>query len=275
MIIKKIIATNYRTLENVELNFNGFYTAISGKNNAGKSNVIRAIRGILNPGMRLRLRGGSIFSVENFDWKDDITSWKKDSKEDISIKLTFEIHKESDAAIYKFLTDLIFKKTTNFTITENETLQINYTKTFKNESSYNIFLGENEVIEDYQKQEVLKRLRNADCLIFHNSTTSDFNPFDNSMDRVTNFISPSDMDSINRKKDELVKIVQKSLKNHQTELTELLGNLEDKYEVSLSTQGLNFERETIDISLKEKGVDVSLDDWGSGTRNRTLIFLNT
>lgn len=274
MIIKKNIATNYRTLENVELNFNGFYTAISGKNNAGKSNVIRAIRGILNPGMRLRLRGGSIFSVENFDWKDDITSWKKDSKEDISIKLTFEIHKESDAAIYKFLTDLIFKKTTNFTITENETLQINYTKTFKNESSYNIFLGENEVIEDYQKQEVLKRLRNADCLIFHNSTTSDFNPFDNSMDRVTNFISPSDMDSINRKKDELVKIVQKSLKNHQTELTELLGNLEDKYEVSLSTQGLNFERETIDISLKEKGVDVSLDDWGSGTRNRTLIFLN-
>ena len=162
MIIKKIVATNYRTLENVELNFNGFYTAISGKNNAGKSNVIRAIRGILNPGMRLRLRGGSILSVENFDWKDDITSWKKDSKEDISIKL--------------------------------------YTKTFKNESSYHIYLGENEVIEDYQKQEVLKRLRNADCLIFHNSTTSDFNPFDNSMDRVTNFISASDMDAINRKK---------------------------------------------------------------------------
>lgn len=86
------------------------------------------------------------------------------------------------------------------------------------------------------------------------------------MDRVTNFISNSDLEAINKKKEELVKIVQKSLKNHQAELTELLGNLEDKYEVSLSTQGLNFERETINISLKERGADVSLDDWGSGTK---------
>lgn len=274
MIIKKIIAKNYRTLENVELNFSGYYTAISGKNNAGKSNVIRAIRGILNQGMRFRLRGGSILGFEGFDWKDEITSWKKETKEDISINITLEIHKDSDAAIYKFLTDLIFKDLTNFTIAECETLQINYTKTAKNESKYSVFLGENEVKDSYQQQEVLKRLKSTDCLIFHNSTSSDFNPFDNSMDRVTNFISNSDLEAINKKKEELVKIVQKSLKNHQTELTELLGNLEDKYEVSLSTQGLNFERETINISLKERGTDVSLDDWGSGTKNRTLIFLN-
>ena len=94
------------------------------------------------------------------------------------------------------------------------------------------------------------------------------------MDRISNFISSSDLDSINRKKEELVKIIQRSLKNHQAELTKLLGNLEDKYEVSFSTPGLNFERESIDISLKEKGADVSLDDWGSGTRNRTMIFLS-
>lgn len=35
MIIKKIVAKNYRTLEDVELKFSGYYTAISGKNNAG------------------------------------------------------------------------------------------------------------------------------------------------------------------------------------------------------------------------------------------------
>lgn len=33
MIIKKIVAKNYRTLEDVELKFSGYYTAISGKNN--------------------------------------------------------------------------------------------------------------------------------------------------------------------------------------------------------------------------------------------------
>ena len=95
--------------------------------------------------MRFRLRGGSILGFEGFDWKDEITSWKKDTKEDISINITLEIHKDSDAAIYKFLTDLIFKDTTNFTIAECETLQINYTKTAKNESKYSVFLGENEV----------------------------------------------------------------------------------------------------------------------------------
>ena len=112
MIIRSIKIKNYRTLENVEIAFNGYYTAISGKNNAGKSNVIKAIRGILNQGMRFRMRGGSYFGVESFDWADDVTSWKKETKEDIVINLAIEIHKEVDAAIYRFLTDLIFKNVT-------------------------------------------------------------------------------------------------------------------------------------------------------------------
>ena len=275
MIIRKFFAQNYRTLENVELIFNGYYTAISGKNNAGKSNIIRAVRGILNQGVRFRIRGGSIFSIDAFEWNDEVTSWKKESKADISINITLEINKNADAAIYKFLTNLIFKDVeTKASESETELLQINYTKCYNNTSEYCIFLGDNEVKDDYQKQEVLKRLRSTDCLIFHNSTTTDFNPFDNNMDKVTNFISPADLSALNKKKEDLVKIIQKSLRSHQDELTELLGNLEDKYEVSLSTQGLNFERETINISLKERGADVSLDDWGSGTKNRTLIFLN-
>ncbi len=275
MIIKRITAKNYRTLENIDIEFKGFYTAISGRNNAGKSNVIRAIRGILNQGIRFRFSGNSIMGIDAFDWKDEITSWKKESKEDVSVDLTLEIDKISDSAIYKFLTDLIFKDAENIDITDKENLQIKLTKTVKNETKFVVLFGNNEVKEDYQKQEVLKRLRGTQCLIFHNSTRNEsFNPFGDSIDKVTNFIGTSELDAINKKKEELVKIVQKSLKHHQDELTNLLGNLEEKYEVSLSTQGLNFERETIDISLKEKDADVSLDDWGSGTKNRTLIFLN-
>ena len=33
MIIKKLKVKNYRTLEEVEIVFDGYYTAISGKNN--------------------------------------------------------------------------------------------------------------------------------------------------------------------------------------------------------------------------------------------------
>ncbi len=208
------------------------------------------------------------------DWKDEITSWKKDSKEDLFVCVELEIHKDCDSSIYKFFTEFILKDASDFTISEVEILKVEYARTHKNETTYSIHLGEKEISDDFQKKEVLKRLRNSECLIFHNSTNYDFNPFEDNMDRITNFISSSDMDAINKKKEELVKIVQKSLKSHQAELTKLLGNLEDKYEVSFSTPGLNFERESIDISLKEKGADVSLDDWGSGTRNRTMIFLN-
>ena len=275
MIIKKIAIKNYRTLEDIELVFNGYYTAISGRNNAGKSNIIRAIRGVLNHNPRFRFLSHSLLGFEAFNWKDEVTSWKKEKNEDIQVNLTLELDKNSDSAIFKFFTSLIFKENENIKLQEKEILQINLCKTFKNETKYTVIFGGNEVKEDYQKQEVLKRLQSTQCLIFHNSTQNEsFNPFEDSIDKVSNFIGTNEIDAINKKKSELVKIVQKSLKHHQDELTGLLGNLEDKYEVSLSTQGLNFERETIDISLKEKGADVSLDDWGSGTKNRTLIFLN-
>ncbi len=95
MFIKRITARNYRTLENVDVEFTGYYTAISGKNNAGKSNIIKAIRTILNPNTRFRFRGNSIYGG-GFDWKDEITSWKKDSKEDIYVGIELEIHKDCD-----------------------------------------------------------------------------------------------------------------------------------------------------------------------------------
>ena len=274
MIIKKLNVQNYRTLENVEVEFKGYYTAISGKNNAGKSNIIRVIRGILNRGIRFRIRGGSYFGMEGFDWNDDVTNWKKTSKEDIIIELLIEIYKESDAAIYRFLTDFIFKDLDTIRSSKCEELKISFNKKSDNTSAYRIFLGEREIEDNYQKQEVLKRLKNTECLIFHNSTNRGFSPFDENLDRVSNFVSANELVKINQKRDELLKLVRKSLRHHQDELTNLLGNLEEKYEVSLSTRGLNFESESIDISLKEKGADISLDDWGSGTKNRTLIFLN-
>jgi len=273
MIIKQLKLKNYRTLENVDIMFNGYYTAICGRNNVGKSNIIRSIRNILDSDIRFNFFG-NILSIGAFNWNDEITSWKKDLKEDITIDITLEIDKKMDSAIHKFLTDLIFKGIEN-DISDKKNLQIKLIKTSKNETKHSIFWGNDEVKDDYQMREILKRLQNTKCIIFHNSTRGeDFNPFGNNIDRISNFINPEEFEPINKKKDDLTKFVQKSLKTHQKELTDLLGNLEDKYEVSLSIQGLNIERETIDISIKEKGGEISLEEWGSGTKNRTLIFLN-
>lgn len=44
MKIKKVRATNFRTLENFNLELGANYCAISGQNNAGKTAVFKVIR---------------------------------------------------------------------------------------------------------------------------------------------------------------------------------------------------------------------------------------
>ena len=272
MFIKSLEANNYRTLENFRIVFNGYYTAISGKNNAGKSNILRAIRTIVHSGVHFRIKGNSIMGISDFDRKEEMTSWKTETKEDIKISATFVISNETDTEIYKYITDFIVKDATE-PIKDNVNLKLHYIKKASNEVQYKVFINEWELNDDYKKKELLKRLQSAECITFHNSTMNMYSPFEDSMDRMSDFISPSDSDRISQEKDKLLNLIRRSLKNHQQKLTGWLGKLEEKYEVSLSVQGLNFEREPIDISLKEKGGDVILDNWGSGTRNRTLIFL--
>lgn len=272
MFIKSLEANNYRTLENFRIVFNGYYTAISGKNNAGKSNILRAIRTIVHSGIHFRIKGNSIMGISDFDRKEEMTSWKTETKEDIKITALFEISNATDTEIYKYITDFIIKDTSD-PIQDMVNLKLHYIKKASNEVLYKVFINDWELNDDYKKKELLKRLQSAECITFHNSTMNMYGPFEDSMDRLSDFISPSDSDKISQEKDKLLNIIRRSLKNHQQKLTGWLGKLEEKYEVSLSVQGLNFEREPIDISLKEKGGDVILDNWGSGTRNRTLIFL--
>ena len=64
MFINKLSAKNFRTLEDFSICFNNYYTAISGRNNAGKSNVLRAIRTIMDTGLHFRIRGNSIMGIQ-------------------------------------------------------------------------------------------------------------------------------------------------------------------------------------------------------------------
>lgn len=275
MFIREFEAVNYRTLENIKITFNGYYAAISGKNNAGKSNVLRAIRTILYSDLHFRIKGNSIMGLSNFDLNEEITSWKIDSKEDVQISATLEVCDDVDTEIYKYITDFIIQGTDIETKTIGRVvkLKISFIKKFTNEEQYVVAINDDKLEDEYKTKELVKRFQSAECLAFHNSTMNTYGPFGDSMDRMRDYIIPSDSDKISKKKDELLTLIRRSLRSHQQQLTGWLGKLEDKYEVSLSVQGLNFEREPIDISLKEKGGDVMLENWGSGTRNRTLIFL--
>lgn len=47
MRIAKLSVRNYRTLESLDLEFSSFYSAICGKNDSGKTNVVNLIRRLM------------------------------------------------------------------------------------------------------------------------------------------------------------------------------------------------------------------------------------
>jgi predicted ATP-dependent endonuclease of OLD family len=273
MIIKKIIAKNYRSLEDIEINFNPYYNALSGKNNSGKSNIIKAVLSFLthNYSFFPQTASGPInYSSDYPYWKN-----KEKFKESILIEITIELDKENDAGLYKFIRELIFKED-EITKVEKQLLSIKATtEPDKNSTNIEVFFGGNKIEDEYKRDELLNRIRSSESILFHNSTENE--PFffaQRRRDSLSSYLNNDDLELITKKKQILESAVKKSLKKHQTEFGSLLGRLTEKYDVSLGIPSLNIDRESIEISLKEKGIEVSLEDYGSGTKNRTLILLN-
>ena len=63
-------------------------------------------------------------------------------------------------------------------------------------------------------------------------------------------------------------------KQNREELNSILGRLTDKYDVEFSPlDGVATRHMPFGINLKDKSVEVPLNDWGSGTQNRTHILM--
>jgi len=274
MILKKISAKNYRSLEDIEIEFNPYYNALSGKNNSGKSNLIKVVLAFLTHNYNFL----SPVGMGPIDYNSDYPYWKKKdkNKEATEIEIQIELDKNNDAGLYKFIRELIFKEDET-TETEKELLIINAkNEPDKNSTQIKIKYGEHLIDDEYKRDELLNRIKSSESILFHNSTEND-EPFfiaQRRRDSLSSYLNTDDLEKITQKKETLERAVKKSLKKHQTEFSSLLGRLTEKYDVSLGIPSLNIDRESIEISLKEKGIEVSLDEYGSGTKNRTLILLN-
>ncbi|MFW6275658.1 MAG: ATP-dependent nuclease [bacterium] len=271
MRIIKLIAKNYRSLEDVEVEFNPYYNALSGKNNSGKSNIIKAINSFLTHNYRIF----SNFPAGPIDYNTDYPYWKK-TKEEIDVEIHLELDRENDAGLNKFIRELIFKEEET-TDSEKESLILKgKVQSESKNTEIEVFYGSHQISDEYKRDELMNRIRGSESVLFHNSTEND-EPFfiaQRRRDSLSSYLSADDLEQITKKKSTLERAVKKSLKKHQTEFGSLLGRLTEKYDVSLGIPSLNIDRESIQISLKEKGIEVSLEDWGSGTKNRTLILLN-
>jgi putative ATP-dependent endonuclease of the OLD family len=271
MRINSLRIRNFRTLEAIDLDFQSSYTAICGPNDCGKTNVVRAIRALMKEDYQFRMFGFG--EQEEVSLKEDYPKWKDDVKPsqreiDLEISLTFQ--RDRDAGFFQFLTKQLSL------VTEEPSIALSVSVTHRGDAPEPtveaICLGTKYTGID--AQEVLKRLQSSASFLFHNSTQIDLpGPFRPSQGGYMRAVSPEHEALIASMKATVNRGLSKISKSHQQELEGLLGRLETKYRVALSMPAFDFASVPFNVTLGQKKFVVPLDDWGGGTKNRTLILL--
>jgi len=263
MRLIRLKVENFRTLESLELNFPYYYSAICGKNDSGKTNIVRAIRGLMNEHDPF-----GYVDEDEISLKSDFTKWKQvdPDKREIIIAMSLSANRNSDAGLYEFLTnylalgdvadDLEFCAEVRLTASESA-------------GRVKVLVGQHS-FDGLKAQDVLKKVQSSRMILFHNSTEPDPRL---RYGRPFREISEQRSDEIDKLNHTIKRGLDKIARGHQEQISELIGRLDQKYKVGLSLPDFNFTFLPFDITLSDSKVEVSLDNWGSGTRNRTLILL--
>lgn len=268
MKIKDIHLKNFRSFEDCLIEFEDFYTAICGKNNSGKSNIIRAILNVLERPLIAR---------NKINYHSDFPVWKpKSSKENISLTVRLQLDKRADVGLIKFLQVFLQDKND-----DHKEFEIRYTLLViklsispnPKENTAEIIVDDKSVSDSYKVVEILRRIHSAQIIVFHNSTQPNA-PYRRAYHGQLENLTVKTKESIESKVSQINKELTKAIKRHKSELQELIGRLQEKYEVGLtfSVFDMDFERIPYEISLGEKSFELPLEEWGSGTKNRTLIL---
>lgn len=265
MKISNIALTNFRSIEELSVEFPSFYTAISGKNNSGKSNLLKGLKMLFEPERRFRYRDEEINFPQHFP------AWKaKDSVEPIKFCITLQVDRVRDAAVFK-LADEFFKIGE---VVSSITLHLSaeYIRG-KDQPELVVAFGESQ-LDSFKSRTLFKIIRNSGAFQFYNSTEPE-DPFGmrNQLTDLFGELSKADREQLGKDRDKLSKTISSFAKKHQKDISDLLGRLEEKYTVGLSAPKLDLDFLPINITLGDKKLDVALDEWGSGTRNRTHILL--
>lgn len=269
MHITKIEARNYRCLESCDIKFSNHYSAISGKNNAGKSNVLRIIRALIGEEDPY----DPYEEQQPLSHKNDYPYWKqKDSDvKTIEVSMDLQISRITDTGLYRFITEFTDIKPTS----DNFIVKISKNIIHKAPTDSLQIRVDGQLIEDtFRSQEIYKKIRSAGAVYFHNSTKPRHRYYSRTgLNSLFQNISSDDREKIQADKTRLFNRLRSVARKHKEDISTLLGRLEEKYDVSISIPTFDFEHFPFDIALGSKGVDISLDDWGSGTQNRTMILL--
>jgi putative ATP-dependent endonuclease of OLD family len=268
--IARLKVQNYRSLADIEISFQSYYCAVSGKNNSGKTNVLRALRVFFRD-------QPPYFFVLGFDQKprisvkEDYPAWalKDTASKSIQIEVDLEISRTSDEGLFQFVVDYIDIKN------PPEVLSLRLVTTTPETGELSVVATVNETSIDSRKaQEVLKKLQSSPSILFHNSTGSPEMPIMLSR-RVGSLgeLKNTERIELEKSKGRLNSTLTKIAKLHQRAVGELLGRLQDKYKVGFSISKFDPDDFPYSLTLGDGSTDIAIENWGSGTQNRTSILM--
>jgi len=266
MRLCKVSVKNYRTLEDISVSFNGYYTAISGKNNAGKTSLIKCIRETFKD----NLREFFYRSESGIDYREDKTQWVSGTPE-IVFEYELSVGSSDDPGLFLFVEKMVEEKLHGEEI--SLTLRVIYKQ--KNETDCVAIVNGKE-LNSFTSKEILKKIQSSSLAFMHDSAdrgVSYFGPRGRYLHEL--MFSKEELGQVSEEQKKLQKKIQSLSKAHKTELSDLLGHLEEKYEVEFTMpEGMFSGSVPFSINLKDKNVDVPLNDWGSGTKNKTQIMVS-
>lgn len=204
-----------------------------------------------------------------FSLKDDFTKWVDvDPKQRaISVAIYLVIDAVRDAALHKFFVDYLGLASLDHDLT----LSVKVIQAAEGPQQVCVEAS-GQRFEDLKAQEVLKRLQTSRTFLFYSAT--DPQPiYHRGFRGVLRDISEEYTTKIQSSQKTLNNLLKRIARDQQEEIEQLLGRLNQKYKVGLSLPTFDLSYFPYDITLGDRRVDVDLENWGSGTRNRTLILL--
>jgi energy-coupling factor transporter ATP-binding protein EcfA2 len=264
MRITRLATKNYRTLENLDLSFPAFYSAICGRNDSGKTNVVRAIRCLMKEEEPFRYIGEPEFSLNT-----DFTKWVDggDPKvRSIRVAIDLSISPESDTGLFEFLREYLGLGAVPGEL--GLTVEVTHSS---DGVAVEVSTG-GQRFDGLKAQEVLKKLQTSRTFLFHSSTDPDPR-FRRRFRGVLADITEEYTSKLEQSKKSLDRVLRRIAREQQEEIEDLLGRLADRYKVGLTIPSLDIKYFPYELTLGDRKVEVELDEWGSGTRNRTMVLL--
>lgn len=265
MKLREVSAKNFRTLEDLTINFDDDYCTLSGRNNAGKTGVVTIIRHFLDDER-------PYFHAENsLSFDRDKTQWVTCDEMSISIRL--ELDRHDDAEVFFVLNRFASKEI------EGNTARLRLKETFTTGEKSELSCRLNgDDLDAQTASEIAKKLKSAPNLVVHNSTVPAGRLYylSGEMTEVLeSHFSQDDRAKIAAAEKNLANKVKTAAKEHKEELSQLLGRLGENYDVELTTlERGGSSRFPLNVKLNDKSVNANLGGWGSGTQNRTRVLIS-